>query len=441
MNKTDRTPYVEPVTATLPTPPPVMDAGHPVPAGKFGLKNTFQALSYRNYRLWFLGQLASLVGTFMQVTAQGFLVFELTRSPAYLGYVGFAAGVPTWFLMLFGGVVADRLPRRNLLLGIQIYLMILAIILTTLTLTGLIQPWHIIIMAFMVGISHAFDAPTRHSFVFELVPRKYLSNAIALNSTMFNLAKTMGPALGGVLYLAIGPGGCFSLNAVSYLAVIAALYLMKLNVPLKTLSNDSAVTAVKQGLRYVFGNSMIRPLIGITFVMSLFGMAYMTLMPAWAVNVLDGDAATNGWLQSARGVGALVGALLIASLGYIPLKGKLISGALIVVPILLILFSLTANLTIALILLFGIGLGIIAVFNLVNASIQELVDDDVRGRVMSIYSLVFFGSIPIGALVAGGIAEIAGEPAAIIINAVVALCFALYIRVFKPELRGLRRAT
>jgi MFS family permease len=435
MNRSDKTPYTGSVT-TIP-PPDQITVPRPRPvSGGFNLKNTFKALAFRNYRLWFMGHLASLVGTFMQVTAQGFLVYELTESPAYLGYVGFAAGVPAWFLMLYGGVVADRFSRRRLLQITQTYLMVLAIVLAVLTLTGLILPWHIIALSFGVGIGHAFDAPSRHSFVFELVPREHLSNAIALNSTMFNLANTLGPALGGILYVTIGPAGCFILNAFSFLAVLTALQAMKLTSPVAIRAAAPAGKALREGLRYVFRHPGIRSLVSITLVVSFFCMSYRTLMPAWAVNVLHGDAQTNGWLQSARGIGALIGALLIAALGRISYRGRLISMALLAIPVLLIFFALSTHLYLSLILLVGIGLSIIAVFNLVNASIQDLVNDELRGRVMSIYSLVFFGSVPIGSLLAGGIAEYAGEPAAIIIHSLAAFGFGLYIWFFKSGIRA-----
>lgn len=416
---------------------PAEDIRIPPGTAGFSLKNTFSALHYPNYRYWFLGQLASLVGSFMQVTAQGFLVFEMTHSPAYLGYVAFAAGIPSWFLMLYAGVVADRVPRRKLLMLTQAYLMILAGILTVLTLTGLVEPWHIVVLAFMVGIGQAFDAPSRHSFVFELVPREHLTNAIAMNSTMFNLATTLGPGIGGILYMMIGPGGCFAINTLSFLAVIAALKVMVLPDRHNGRMAASTGTALLDGLRYIKNDDVIRTLIIITWVVSFFCMSYMTLLPAWAVNVLSGDASTNGWLQSARGLGALIGALMIASMGKIVCRGRLISIALLAIPCILILFSLTSDLTLSLLFLTGIGLTIIGVFNLVNSSIQALVDDSLRGRVMSVYSLVFFGSLPIGSLLTGTIAEAFGEPLAIIVTAVFALGFGLYLWIVKPEIRRL----
>jgi MFS family permease len=414
--------------------------GDSVPANGHGwsLKQTFAALKYRNYRLWFIGQMASLVGTFMQATALGFFIFELTHSPAYLGYVGLANGIPSWFFMLYAGVISDRMPRRTLLIITQIYMMILACILATMTLAGIVRPWHILILAFLLGIGHAFDAPARHSFVLEMVTRDDLTNAIALNSTMFNAATMLGPAFAGVIYAVAGPGPCFVINAMSFLAVIVALKMMRIEYRNNRSRKTSTLQDLKEGLIYIWSQPLIRILIVVAWIISLFGMSYVTLMPAWAVNVLKGDAATNGWLQSVRGAGALCGALMIASMGRFQFKGKLISLGTIMVPVLLLAFSFVSWLPLSLLALLGIGWSIITVFNLVNSSIQSLVDDDLRGRVMSIYSLVFFGSMPIGSFLTGLMAEVTNEPAAVMVNAAVALMAATIIWIRLPDLRQLQ---
>jgi MFS family permease len=207
-----------------------------------GRSQTFAALKHRNFRLWFIGQLVSLVGTWMQATAQGFLIYQLTQSPAYLGYVGFAAGSPSLLFSLFGGVVADRMSRRTLLVITQTTMMILAFILAGLAFFNVVQPWHVIILAFLTGIATAFDAPTRQAFVLEMVTREDLTNAIALNSTMFNLATVVGPAAAGLAYALIGATGCFTLNGLSFIAVIVALLLMKLDLPV--LPNRVATSAL-----------------------------------------------------------------------------------------------------------------------------------------------------------------------------------------------------
>lgn len=409
--------------------------GRPFPA--ISLNQTFTALQYRNYRLWFMGQLVSMVGTWMQSTAQGYLVYQLTHSPAWLGYVGFAAGVPSLLLMLYGGVIADRVPRRNLLIMTQSFMMLLAFVLATLTFSGLIQPWHIILLALALGVANAFDAPARQSFVLELVQREDLPNAIALNSTMFNLATVTGPAVGGIAYAAFGPAWCFILNGFSFVAVITALAMMRLKLPVASPRTGSALDDLKAGFQYVAANSSIRTLIGMATIMTLFSMAYTTLTPAWAVNILGGNATTNGWLLSARGFGSLLGALMIASLGRITFKGKLLTLGTLVAPSLLLIFAMVRWLPLSLLSLVGVGWGFMVMSNMTNTLIQTLVDDRVRGRVISIYTLGFFGLGPLGSLFTGWVAQAYGEPATIIFTASIALGFAgwLYWRV--PQIRAM----
>ena len=303
-------------------------------------QQTFAAFKYRNYRLWFGGQLFSLFGTWMQTTAQGFLVYQLTNSPAYLGYVAFASGLPTWLFTLYGGVIADRMSRRTLMVVTQSAMLVLAFILAALTFTGLVQPWHIVVLAFLLGIANAFDAPARQAFVLEMVEREDLTNAIALNATMFNAATAVGPAVAGVTYAAFGPAWCFTLNGVSFIAIIVALLMMRIRPQAARARRVSAASDLMEGLRYVVAQPVIRALIGLVGVLSLFGVALFTLMPAWAVEVLSGDAATLGWLQSARGAGALIGALLLASLGRFKFKGKLLTAGTILFPLTLLIFAL-----------------------------------------------------------------------------------------------------
>jgi MFS family permease len=408
----------------------------PAQAGRFS--RTFAALNYYNYRLWFMGQLVSLSGSWMQTTAQGFLVFQLTNSPVYLGIVGFAAGIPSWLFMPFGGVIADRVPRRTLMVITQSSMMLMAFLLALLTSTGLVEPWHIALLAFGVGVATAFDAPARQSFVLEMVEREHMTNAIALNSTMFQLATVTGPAIAGITYAAIGPAWCFAINGISYLAVIAALLMMKIK-PLGTRTRyKSAMEDLKEGFAYVAGHGLIRTLILIAGVVSLFGLAFVTLMPAWAVTILGGDAATNGLMQSARGVGALIAALMIASLGNFKHKGKLLTVGTIVFPILLIVFALIRSTPLSLLVLIGVGWGFMVLFNMLNTITQSIVSDELRGRVMSIYTLTFFGGMPIGSLGAGAVAERFGEPFTVILGALISLAFAVFILVKMPQVRRLQ---
>lgn len=410
--------------------------GRPLPAVSLG--QTFSAFKYRNYRLWFAGQLVSLVGTWMQTTAQGYLLFQLTRSPVYLGYLGFATGMPSWLFMLYGGVIADRISRRTLLITTQATMMVLAFVLAGLTFLGLIQAWHILLLALGFGVVNAFDAPARQAFVVEMVEqREDLTNAIALNSSMFNLAVAVGPAVAGLTYALVGPAWCFTINGLSFITVIVALFWMRVRPRVVRPQTRAALDDLKEGLRYALSNSAIRTLIGTAAVMSLFGMAFMTLMPAWATTVLGGDAVTNGWLLSARGLGAFGGAMMIAALGNFKFKGKLLTIGTFVFPLLLLVFATTRWLPLSLVTMMGVGWGIIVLFNLANSLVQTLVPDDLRGRVLSIYTLNFFGLMPIGALLAGAVAEAAGEPAALVLSALIALAFALFLWRWAPGLRAL----
>ncbi len=398
---------------------------------------TFSALHYRNYRLWFIGQTISLFGTWMQAAALGYLVFDLTRSPAYLGYVGFAAGVPAWLFMIYGGVVADRMSRRTLLILTQTAMMILAFALAALTFLHVVQAWHIIVLAFGFGIANAFDAPARHAFITEMVGPEDLTNAIALNATMFHLGISLGPAVSGITYALFGPGWCFAINGISFIAIIIALHLMKLTDPDRPAAIRSHRTDLKEGFRYAFRHPVIRTVILLIAVTGLFGSAFLTLIPAWAVKILHGNAATNGWLQSARGVGALMSALLIASLGRFQFKGKLLTAGTFALPLLLLAFAFTRGLALSLLLLVGVGGSLVVVMNLANALVQTHVEERLRGRVMGIYAFAFFGLIPLGSLWSGALAQWLGETVSVAAGAVVTLGFAAAAWIFAPRLRTL----
>ncbi len=402
------------------------------------MTKTFAALHFYNYRLWFLGQLVSLVGTWMQTTAQGFFIYQLTGSPAYLGIVGFAAGVPSWFLMLYGGVIADRFPRRMLLMLANTGQMIFAFALTALVATKLVEPWHIVVLAFLSGIVNAFDAPARISFVREMVDREHMSNAIAMNSTMFQMATVVGPTVAGITYAAFGPAWCFAINGISYLGVLIALWFMRIEKQEIKASAKSPLEDLKEGLNYVRHHSLIRTLILIAGVTSVFGLSFVTLLPAWAVTILGGDATTNGLLQSARGIGALSGALMIASLGNFKRKGVLMTVGSFVFPTLLIVFSFVQVVPLSLLVLVGMSWGFMVMFNLLNVLTQHLVEDNLRGRVMSIYTLTFFGGMPIGSLLAGAMAERFGEPLTVLTGALISLAFSVFVFWKIPQVRKLQ---
>jgi MFS family permease len=417
--------------------PSVTASGAPSARYRFDWRQTFAALKYPNYRLWFFGQLVSLAGTWMQSAAQGYLIYQITKSPVYLGYVSFAVGVPTWLFTLYGGVIADRVSRRALMIITQTAMMILAFILAALTFTGVVQPWHILLLAFLLGIAQAFDAPARQAFVLEMVEREDLTNAVALNATMFNSAVAVGPAIGGLTYAAFGPGWCFMLNGLSFIAVIIALALMKLKALPPIGSRGSPMLELREGLRYVVHHQYIGVLIGMIGVSGLFGASLFSLFPAWAVAVLHGDETTNGLLLSARGVGALIGALFIASLGRFRFKGRVLTVGTFAFPILMLVFSALRSLPFSLLSLVVVGFAQILTFNLINALVQTQSEDRYRGRVMGVYSLVFFGSMPIGGLVAGAIAQQTNEQVAVVLGSSVLLVSAVLLWVFIPRMRKL----
>jgi predicted MFS family arabinose efflux permease len=394
---------------------------------RFSIQETFASLRYPNYRLWFIGQLVSMSGTWMQSAAQGFLVYELTKSPAFLGYVSAANGLPSWLFTLYAGAIADRVPRRTLIVITQSVMMLLAFVLALLTFTGLVQPWHIIVLAFLLGICNAFDAPARQAFLLEMVDRDVLTNAIALNSAMFTSAVVIGPAVGGLAYAWVGPEWCFTLNGLSYIAVIAALLLMKLKPMIQTSRKTASLSDIKEGLAYVLHHPTVRMLIANLAVTTIFGLGIATLVPAWAVNVLHGDSTTNGFLLSARGIGSLIGALMIAALGMRNIKGRLWTYGSFVLPIFLLIFSAIRVLPPALLAMAGIGWGFVMINNVTNAMVQTQIVDEMRGRVMGIYTLVFFGSMPIGSFLAGNVAEVLGEPTTAVISAFILLAFAFLV--------------
>jgi len=428
------TELISPLPETGPAPPSLLARLNGL-RRRMSWRQAFTALRHPNYRLWFRGQIVSLFGTWMQATALAFLVYELTRSPAYLGFVGFAMGLPSWLFMLYAGVIADRVPRRNIMVITQTSMMALAFLMAGLTFTHLVRPWHILVITFALGVANAFDAPARQAFVLEMVPPEDMTNAIALNAAMFNTATALGPAAGGVVYALVGPAWCFTVNGASFIAVIVALRRMKLPPFEPRPRTNSTLADLKEGLRYVATHAQVRTIILGIGVLTMFGISFATLLPAWAVQILGGDAKTNGFLLSARGVGALSGSLLIASLGRFHFRGRLLTFGMFALPLLVAGFGLARWLPLSLAFLLGAGLAHILAFNLSNALVQTFAPDALRGRIMSVYALTFFGLMPLGALGIGATAEKLGAPAAIFIGAGVALTAAALIAFLQPGLR------
>ncbi len=393
--------------------------------------------NYPNYRLWFFGQLFSLFGTWMQITAQGYFVYQLTKSAAYLGYIGFAYGAPALLFTLYGGVVADRVPRRRLLLITQTTMMTLAGILAVLTFTGRVQAWHMVVLALGLGMANAFDAPARQAFILEIVDREDVMSAIALNSTMSNMATAIGPAAAGLAYAVLGPAWCFTFNALSFLAVIAALLKMSLQSPEMPTRVTSALEDLKQGLEYVVTQPTIRAIILMIGLSSLFGYSITALTPAWAVKILGGNATTNGLLFTARGIGALASAFMVAWLGRFKLKGQLLTVGSLLFPVLSLIFAEVRWLPLSLLVLVGVGWAVMLFFNLAMALVQMQAPDELCGRVMGVFSLTAFSLTPVGALLSGTVAEHIGEPNTVMLGAVIGLVVAVLVTWGEPSVRAL----
>lgn len=373
---------------------------------RWALPNTFSALRYRNYRLFFIGQLVSLIGTWMQNVAQAWLVYQLTNSPFYLGVVSFASAVPVLVLSLWAGVIIDRVPKRDLLIWTQTSQMVLAFILSADVFIGWVQPWHIVVLAFLLGVATAFDAPARQAFVVEMIDeRQDLQNAIALNSAIFQVARIIGPTIAGITLALIGSAWCFFLNGATFLAVIYGLWLMRVEPIIGTRTTASPMTLVRQGLGYIRHNQVVLTLLGMVAVANVFAFGFSTLMPAFADSVLHSGPEGLGLLSAAVGVGALIGALAVASLGNFKRKGLLLTLGNLFFPAMVLFFALSQSLSLSMLVLVGAGLGFMVQNAMTNTLIQLAVPDDLRGRVMSIYMLVFQGFFPIGSLMAGAIAQ------------------------------------
>jgi MFS family permease len=413
--------------------PPLGDGSEP----GFALSRTFAALQHRNYRLFFFGQLVSLTGTWMQNVAQAWLVYELTNSPFKLGVVMFSAGVPVLAFSLWAGVVADRMPKRRLLLLTQTAMMTLAFLLATDMFLGTIAWWHIAVLAFLLGTANAFDAPARQAFVVEMVGRKELMNAIALNSAIFNSARIIGPALAGVVLAALGAAWCFVVNGVSFLAVIAGLALMTVRPYVGASSTESPFRQMREGLSYIWHHPTVRPLLTLVAVSNMFAFGFMALLPAFAQDVLHVGTVGYGFMSTAIGVGALAGALVIASLGNYQRKGQILTAGNLLFPVMVIALSLSQSFQLTMGFLVVAGLGFMTQNATANTLVQTTVPDSLRGRVMSVYMMVFLGFFPIGSLLAGAVAERFGIQAGAAFGGVIALAYSLYLFWRVPAIRAL----
>uniref|UniRef100_A0A7C3YS86 MFS transporter n=1 Tax=candidate division WOR-3 bacterium TaxID=2052148 RepID=A0A7C3YS86_UNCW3 len=389
------------------------------------LPRSFSALRHKNFRLFWFGQIISLTGTWVQNVARSWLVLQLANSPFILGLVAFIGSVPILLFSLLGGVFADRVNKRNLILFTQSSLTILAFILAGLVYFKLIKVWQILILEALSGLAFAFDAPGRQSFVKELVEREDILNAVALNSFIFNLARMIGPAVSGLLITAVGVATCFFVNGLSFLPVIIGLLFIKT----QSLSPEkgSYTQDIKNAFSYILANKEILFLILMVGFLSVFGVSFLTLIPVYARDILKVGVKGYGAMMSAVGFGSLFGAAILAVQGKNLRRGKLVLLASFSFAILIILFSCQRVFLISLFLLFGLGLCTIMQNVTVNTVIQEVCPDHLRGRVMSFYVMMFMGMFPIGSLFAGAIAQRLGAPIATATGGIIILLWTLYV--------------
>lgn len=376
-------------------------------------------LKYRNYRLFWSGQVVSLIGTWMQITAQGYLVYQLTGSEAMLGIVSAVGSLPILFFSLIGGVYADRTNKRNLLILTQSTLSASALILAVLVQTGWVRPSHIIVLAIVNGIVNAFDMPARQSFVLEMVEKDDLMSAIGFNSTLFNTARILGPAVAGVTIERIGLSACYYVNAFSFIAVLISLFLIRGTAPAPTVREGSPWQDLRAGLVYAAGNPTLLTLFALVAVNSIFGSPYTMLLPVFAEDVLGTGAHGLGWLMSATGVGALLAGAMLASVGSrFDRRCLLLSGGL-AYSVLMVLFAQSRLFELSVLLLAGIGWGMITHNATANTIVQLLVPDGLRGRVISLWSLMLLGLTPLGSYQAGRVAEAFGAPVSVALGGAV----------------------
>jgi MFS family permease len=405
--------------------------------------NTLRALRHRNFQLFFAGQLISLIGTWMQSVAQSWLVYRLTGSPALLGLVSFAGQIPIFLLSPIAGYAADRLNRHRVVVATQSASMVLALALAALTLTNRVRIWELFVLAALLGVVNAFDIPARQSFLVEMVGRGDLMNAIALNSSMFNGARIIGPAIAGILVAKIGEGWCFFANGISYVAVILGLLLMKVKPFRPAPATMSAFETIREGFQFVGRTVPIRAIVQLIAIVSFAGLPYTVLMPIFADRILHVGPQGLGLLMGATGLGALGGALLLASRTRLKGFTILIPSAAAVFALSLAGFAASGRMWLSCAMLFVAGFAVMIQVGASNTLIQSMVPDHLRGRAMSVYSMMYIGIGPFGAMAAGFAAGGFGARFTILAGAVVCLLasgvFALRLPSIRPVARKLIR--
>ncbi|HEV7552477.1 MAG TPA: MFS transporter [Candidatus Angelobacter sp.] len=399
------------------------------------LPEILRALRHRNFQLFVSGQLISLIGTWMQTIAESWLVYRLTGSPLLLGTAGFVSQFPVFLVAPLGGIAADRFNRQRLVIATQVSSMILAAIFATLALTGVVRVWHIFVLAALLGVVNAFDIPARQSFLVDMVGKEDLMNAIALNSSMFNGARIVGPAIAGILVARIGEGWCFFANSVSYIAVITGLLLMRVPRPSRRAAAGPALAHLIEGFRFARNTAPIRALLLLLGLISLVAMPYTILMPLFADRILHGGARGLGILMGATGVGALLGALTLATRAGVSGLGRWVAFSCGGFGASLVLFSFSRNFWFSAALLLPVGYCMMLGMSSSNTLIQAMVPDELRGRVMALYTMMFMGMSPFGSLFAGAAAHRLGAPLTVAVGAVACIGAAVFFFFHLPKIR------
>jgi MFS family permease len=402
--------------------------------------SAFRSLRHRNFRLFVGGQLISLIGTWMQTVAQSWLVYRLTGSSLLLGTVGFSSQIPVFLLSPLGGILADRHDRRVIVVATQTASMLLAGALAFFTLSGTVRVWHVITISALLGVVNAFDVPARQSFLVEMVGKDDLMNAIALNSSMFNGARVVGPGIAGLLVAELGEAWCFLLNAASYLAVIAGLLMMQIHKPRRRVSEGSPLAQIIEGFQFAWSTVPVRDILLLVGVISAVGMPYTVLMPIFADQILHGGARGLGILMSATGLGALAGALFLASRSSVRGLGRWVAVAAAGFGVSMGLFAYSPYFWLSAAALVPTGGFMMLQMASSNTLLQAMVPDDLRGRVMALYSMMFMGMAPLGSLFAGAAATGIGAPMAVGLGSAVALIGAALFAVRLPKIRSEARA-
>src|SRR5579864_2096948 len=412
-------------TETARVPEDISGRPRRLPVGGVSWRHTFRALRYRNYRLFFWGQLVSLTGTWMQQTAMSWFVYEITNSKLLLGAVAAVGSAPMMLFSIWGGSLADLYPKRSILVATQTAQMICAFLLAFGVWAGFANATFIVIVAALNGVAMGFDMPARQAFTVEMTSREDLLNAISLNSSIVNGARVVGPSIAGLMIGAVGVAMCFFLNALSFIAVIAGLLMMRLPPFERNVDITSAREHAWNGILYSIKHQRVRTILLLFLVVGVFGWSYAVVMPAFARDVLGRGANGYGVLMSASGTGALVGALIVATYGHLFAPRKLALGGIWLFSAALIAFSFTRNFSVALAVLFVAGFGMLLFFSTTNTVLQTIVPDEMRGRVMGVWSLVFGAMIPLGSLEAGALAHWLGTPFALAFGAIICAVSAL----------------